>query len=167
MPILHRVREHLRKKDTHVDSYQRGSGDARNPYHGGYSGSSTMTSKAPSASIRQRLQKAIDEARLRREIANAQRAKANAEAKGEIDAARAKARYEAIQEQERIRAREGGRFRRTGRGLSRIVFHAGYRKVGGKKIVKRYRAYESKARRPIRGDKKTQRRKRIKGRDQD
>ena len=118
MVSFHKVREHFRKKgETHVDTYERGQGSPAvapsGPYvapSGPYVAPSESRPKEPSlkrdaardALVRRLLLRLIrNDRQLKKEIAEAQKKKAEKEAKIEADAINAKRKQEEIESKAR------------------------------------------------------------------
>ena len=114
MVSFHKVREHFRKKgETHVDTYERGQGSPAVAPSGPYVAPSESRPKEPSLKrdaardalvLRLLLRLIRNDRQLKKEIAEAQKKKAEKEAKIEADAINAKRKQEEIES----KARESG-----------------------------------------------------------
>jgi hypothetical protein len=155
MPVLHRVREYTKRRGTSVREHLRGSGSKVKAFSGKYGGEARAKVGSASMSARDKIRMKLEQRRLENARRKAIRDEEQAISRAERDSARARR----IRMEEQLRAREGGRFTRFLRGASRIGFHEGYRRAGGKRIVREYRYYASEGRRPIRGGRRSSPRK--------
>jgi hypothetical protein len=121
MVPFHHVRDHFRKKDTHVHDYERGQGSKASPYSGNYSGAPRPAGPVK-MSIRERIQAKIAAAKHSREMENIERARANADARDKVSAERAIEHQKKIERDAELNAREGGFFKRSAKSLAKRGF---------------------------------------------